>query len=158
MAAKNKALGSRIIFDRPFNHERQFESGALPGNPNDFSTKFSVELIQFSPSVGARRQCDGPVGVQMVHMGEGKEGMQWSVDGCRHPILSECRKRVVADHLIFVWFPAIELLELFQAIEAEQGKSSFADGAEISATAFYRQYAHRAASKQIGKLNFGAGV
>src|SRR6266700_6008554 len=80
MAAEDKSHGAGIVFDRPFNQKCEFETRALPGNPRDLATKFFIELIQLSFSVGARRQGDRPVGMQMVHLGEGKEGVQRSVD------------------------------------------------------------------------------
>src|ERR1700694_2713418 len=71
VAAENEAFRKRIILDSPFNHERQFESGALPGDPYDLAIKFLVELVQFSLPIGARGQSDGPVRVQMIHVSEG---------------------------------------------------------------------------------------
>src|ERR1700677_2832347 len=89
MAAKNQAFRSGIVPDCFFKHKRQFKSGTLPGKPYDFAVKFLVERFQLSLSIGARRQGDGPVRVQMVHMVKGKKSMQRSIDGCCHAILAK---------------------------------------------------------------------
>src|ERR1700733_3521276 len=152
MASKNEAFRSGIIFGGPFNQKRQFESRALPGNPHDLATELFIELFQLPFSVRARRQSDRPVWVQMIDMIEREKCMQGSIDGCSYAILAKRRKRIVADHLIFKLFPAVQLLQLFQTIEVEQRKSAFGDGAEISATSLYRQNSHWPPRERIRKI------
>src|ERR1700736_911690 len=76
VSAENKAFGAGIVFDGPLDHQSQFKSGSQPRHPHDLSTKFFVELVQFSFSVGACCQGDGPVWMQMIHVSKGKEGVQ----------------------------------------------------------------------------------
>ena len=94
----------------------------------------------------------------MIHVGEGKERVQSSVDRGRYSSLAKRRQRIVANHFIFVLFAAVELLELLQTIHIQQSKPGIRDGAEIAPTAFNGQYSHRTSGKRIGKLELGAGV
>ena len=78
-----------------------------------------------------------------------------------HAILSEGRKRIVTDHFIFVLFAAVEIFELVESIEIEEGELSIsvANGAEIAdhclSTA---RRANRATSEWIWEVDLGAGV
>ena len=107
VAAKNEALAAGIVFDGAFDHESQFESRTLPGNPDDLAAKFFIELIQLAFAIRACCESDGPVRMQVIHVREGKKRMQRSVNRCRHAILAKGRKRIVADHFIFVLFAAV---------------------------------------------------
>jgi len=57
--------------------------------------------------------------MQVIHVRERKKGMEGSVNGCGNTVFAERRQRVVMHHLIFVRFSAIELLELFDAVQIE---------------------------------------
>ncbi len=88
--AKDKAIRSGIFFDRIFNQKREFEAGALPGHPNDLAIEGCIELLQLFLAVGAGCKRDSPIGMQMVDMIEGEEGMQRRINGGRNAIFSEC--------------------------------------------------------------------
>src|SRR5437660_6756008 len=102
VATKNQAFRSRIVLDRLLNHERQFESGTLPRDPNDSSIKFFVELFELVLAICARCHGDSPVGMQMVYVRKRKEGVQRGIDGCGDAILAKGREWIVANHLILV--------------------------------------------------------
>src|SRR5262249_37585437 len=112
---------------RFFNQDRQFESRTLPWNPGDLAIKFPIELFDLRLPVGARGQSDGPVGMQVIDMGEWQECVQWCVDRSRDPIFAESRKWIVAAHLVFEFFAAIQTLELLQPIEIKKSKSRLGD-------------------------------
>src|SRR6202021_3481990 len=114
--------------------------------------KLFIELFQLPLSVCACGQSDGPVRVQMIHVSKRQERVQRSVNRCRHAILGKRRKRVIADHFVFVRFAAVEFLELFQTIKVQQGKSTFSDGPQVSATGLYCKHAYWLASKRIEKF------
>ena len=73
MAAKDQPLRPGIFLHRLFDHQRQFKPGALPGNPDDSSPKFSVELFELALAVRAGGKRDGPVRMQMIHVGKRQE-------------------------------------------------------------------------------------
>src|SRR5579872_1273255 len=127
MTSENEAICRWILFNGAFNHERKFESGALPGKPCDIAVEFFVEFFQFALAVGAGSQCDGPVGMQMVDVREGKEGVKRSIDGSGDTIFSKSGERIVADHLIFKFLTAIEVFELFEAVEIKKSEAGIGD-------------------------------
>src|SRR5256885_10768054 len=80
MTAKNQPFHPWSILHRSFDHEGQFESGTLPRNPDDSPIKLSIELFELALAIRTCGQRDRPVGMQMVHMQEGQERVQRSVD------------------------------------------------------------------------------
>src|SRR5581483_7544413 len=88
----------------------------------------------------------------------GHKSMQRRIDGGGHPVLAECRERIVSYHLVVVLFAAIDALELFEAVEIQQCKSRFFNGPEIATAAFHREDARGLPGKWIRQLHFGAGV
>ena len=88
----------------------------------------------------------------MIHVSKRQERVQRSVNRCRHAILGKRRKRIIADHFVFVRFAAVEFFELFQTIKVQQGKSTFSDGPQVPATGLYCEHACWLASKRIGKF------
>ena len=75
VATENKAFCFRTFSYGLLNQERQFKARALPGNPHDVATEFSIKLSQLPVAIGTCRQGDGPVGMKMIDVQEGKEGM-----------------------------------------------------------------------------------
>src|SRR5206468_9733850 len=55
MAAEHDAVASRLFRHRVPQHQRQLETGTLPGHPDDPSAIATIELLQLVASVGARR-------------------------------------------------------------------------------------------------------
>src|SRR5579863_3122362 len=96
--------------------------------------------------------------MQMVHMIERQERVQRSIDGCCYSILAKRREWIIANHFIFMLLTAVQILELFKAVEIQQSESGFSDRAQISATAFDGEHAYGTASKRIGKLQLGTCV
>src|SRR5581483_10193381 len=106
-----------------------------------------VELLQFPLAVGTCGQGDGPVGMQVIDVREGKEGMQRGIDRRRYAIFPECRERVVADHLVFVLLSPIQLLQLLEAIQVKKSEAGLCDRANIAAAAFYGKDTDRLAGE-----------
>src|SRR5271155_3606589 len=96
--------------------------------------------------------------MKMIDVREWKEGVQRRVDGRGYAVFAERGKRIVADHLVFVRFAAIDSFELLQAVEIQQGKAGILDRAEIAAAAFYGEDAHRLPGERIGKVDLRAGI
>ena len=95
----------------------------MPGEPGDVAAVLLVELRKLVFAVGAGRNSDGPIGMEMIDVREGKEGVKRSVDGGGHFVLTEGGQRVEADHFIFVSFAAIQTFEFFEAIKIKQGET-----------------------------------
>ena len=112
MAAQQNAFRTRVLPDGIFEHESQFEAGTLPRQPNDLTVELAVELVELALSVGTCGQRNGPVGMKVVDVVIGDERMEGCVNGCRYPILAECRQRVVTHHFVLVLFAAIKLFQL----------------------------------------------
>src|ERR1700676_4794028 len=119
MAAENEAIAAWIVLHGILEQERQLKARSLPRYPRDLTPKLAIKLLQLRFSVGAGRQRDRPVGMQMVHMGKRKERVQRRIDRSRHPILAECGQWIAAHHFVFMRLAAVELLQLFQPIEIE---------------------------------------
>jgi hypothetical protein len=66
VAAQDKAVGAGILADSRFNQQGELESRTLPGHPDDAPVKPAVEFLQLAFTVGAGRECDRPVGMQMI--------------------------------------------------------------------------------------------
>ena len=45
VAAEDQALGTGVLHNRSFQHQGQFKSGTLPGEPADFSPELSIEFL-----------------------------------------------------------------------------------------------------------------
>ena len=75
MSAENDAVRTRVFPHRLFNQQGQVESRTLPRDPDDAVAEEPIEFIEFVFAVGACRQRDRPIGVQVVDMGERQEGV-----------------------------------------------------------------------------------
>src|SRR5580693_8417297 len=84
--------------------------------------------------------------------------MQRSIDGSGDSILAESGERVVVDHLVFVFFSAIQFLEVLETIHVEKRETGFGDRPDISAAAFHRKNTNRLAGEWVGKFDLRAGV
>src|ERR1700730_9825897 len=96
--------------------------------------------------------------MQVIDVGKRKKRMKWSVDRCRHAIFAESRKWIVTNHFIFVLFAPIKLLELLKPIKVKQREARFADGAEVAAASFHRQYASRFRCEWVGERQLRTGI
>ena len=68
--------------------------GPLPGHPDDLAAVLLVELLQLRCAVGARRQRDRPVRMQVIDVIERQERVQRRVDRGRDAVLAERAQRV----------------------------------------------------------------
>src|SRR5579859_8208843 len=73
MSSQDEPFGLRMIFYRLFNQHRQFKSRTLPRQPHDGPGKLLVELVQLLLSIGARRQRNRPVRMQVVNVSKWQE-------------------------------------------------------------------------------------
>src|ERR1700676_5349851 len=96
--------------------------------------------------------------MQVIDVGRRKKRMKWSVDRCRHAVFAESRKRIVANHFIFVLFAPIELLELLKAIEVKQRETRFVDGAKVASASFHCQYASGFRCEWVGERQLRTGI
>src|SRR5947209_623505 len=110
VAAQQNTIAPRVLLHRAGELKSQFEAGTLPMQPDDFASELLVELVELALAVCAGGDCNGPIGMEVVNMGERQERVQGRIDGCSNLILAECRERIVFDHLVFVSFTPVELL------------------------------------------------
>src|SRR3954452_8616295 len=109
MAAKENTVASRIIFDDLLELQREFKSRALPGEPLDLASELPIELLELGFTVRARRDSNGPIGMEVVNVVKREECVKRSIDGRRYFVRAKSRKGIVADHLIFELLTAIQL-------------------------------------------------
>ena len=92
--------------------------------------------------------------MQVIHVGKGKKRVQGRVNGSGDAVFAEGCQWVIANHLVFVRFPAIELFKLFEALQMEQRKPGFLDRSQIAAAAFDCQDANQFAAERVGQVYF----
>src|SRR5882672_7741378 len=112
MPPQDDAVGVGIGLNRAIQHQSQLKPGTLPRNPHDIALELLVELFQLPFPVGARRQSNRPIRMQVVHMLPRKKCMQRGVDRSSHTILAKRRERIESDHLVFVSLALVKALEL----------------------------------------------
>ena len=61
--------------------------------PTRFAGRIFVELVELLPTVGARRERNRPVRMQVIDVRKRKERMQCRVDRSRHAILAKRTQR-----------------------------------------------------------------
>ena len=61
----------------------------------------AVELLHPRFAVGACRQRDSPIRVQMIHVRERQESVQWRINRCGHRIIAEGAQRIHLRHFVF---------------------------------------------------------
>ena len=89
MAAEDDAVAAGIVLDGAPQHQRQLEPGPLPGHPDDPAAVLLVELAELLLAVGARRQRDRPVRMQVIDVVEGQKRVQRRIDRRRDAVLAE---------------------------------------------------------------------
>src|SRR5690242_10830614 len=133
MAAQENPITSGIVLHDLLELKREFKSWALPGKPLNVASELAVELLEFGFPVRTRRNGDGPIGMQVINMVEREERVQRGIDGSRDFVRSERGDGIVADHLIFEFLATIELFQLFETIEIEDGKTGIVNRAQVAA-------------------------
>src|SRR3954452_546170 len=73
VAAENQAFRAWIVLYRALQHQSKLKPGPLPWKPRDLSSELPVELFELLFAVGAGRERDRPVGMEVVHMMEWQE-------------------------------------------------------------------------------------
>ena len=158
MATQNQAIGIGIFLYALFQHERQFETRALPRNPDDVAAEFLVELFHLAFAVGGSCHGDGPIGVEVVNVIPGEESVQRGIDGRRNFILAESGERIVGHHLVFKRFALVDGLELVEPIHVDQRETGFFDGADVAARTLHGQNLHGFACERVRHGDLGTGV
>ena len=158
MAAEDDAVAAGIVLDRLAQHQRQLEAGPLPGHPDDLAAVLLVELLEPGLAVGARRQRDRPVGMQVIDVVERQERVERRVDRGRDAVLAEREQRVEAHHLVLERLAAVARDQALELVEIEHGEAGGADRSQIAAAALHRHHARRRAGQRIGQIELRAGV
>src|SRR5579885_1884033 len=68
VTAQQSSVTAGIISDRALQLQRQFKARPLPGQPDEVAPEFFVKLFELLFAIGARRNRNRRVGMQMVHM------------------------------------------------------------------------------------------
>ena len=158
VSAEHDAVRARMRLDCRAQHHGQLEAGPLPGNPDQVVPEAPVEFLHALDPVGGGRERDAPVGVQVVHVREGKKAVQRRVNrGCDR-VRAERAQRVVARHFVFVLGAAITAFEPPQLLQIQRGEAAALDAAEVAAAALHPENGLLAAVHGIWLDDLGAGV
>ena len=136
VAAEDDAVAAGCFRDSLAQHHAELEAGALPGEPGELVAELFVEFLHALLAVGGGGESDGPVGVQVIDVREGKEAVQRRVDGGRGGVVAEGDERIELDHRVLFVDAAVLLLEREQLVEIERGEAGALDAAEVAARAF----------------------
>src|SRR5437868_7548722 len=90
MTTEDDSVAPGVVIDGVAQHHREFKSGALPRHPNQFMVESPIELFHLALAVCSCSERNSPIGMEVIHMSEGQESVQRSIDGCRDGVLSEC--------------------------------------------------------------------
>ncbi len=96
--------------------QAQIEAGALPPKPADL---VAIYLARQCLAVGSGGNGDDRVGMDMVDMRGIDEAVQRRVYAGRAGVQTKSAMGEILDHLVLVLHPAIEPLQLTQAIEIQ---------------------------------------
>ena len=132
--------------------------GRCQGSQRRFRSKALIKLRHLPLSVCAGGEGDGPVGVQMIDVGEGKKTMKRRVDGGGDFIGPKRGCRIVIHHFVFARFAAIDRNQLFQFIQIQKGEAGAGNRTEVAATALDGKHEGRFTGERIGQVDFGTRV
>ena len=135
--AQHNAVAAGILFDGALHHHGQLKARALPRHPHQPVAKLAVELVHLGLAVGARRQRNPPIGMQMIHVRERQKSVQRRVDRCGHRIVPEGAQRIHRRHLVFRVHALVLALQRQQLVQVERGKARALDRAQVAARAFH---------------------
>ena len=158
VSAEHDAVAPRVRLDRLPQHQRELESGPLPGHPRDAASVLLVELVELLLPVGARGEGDRPVGVKVIDVREREKGVERGVDRRRDAVLAEGAERVITHHLVLVRLAPIPPDEIVQLVHVEHGEPRGANRRQIAAAALDRHHAPRLARQRIGQVELRARV
>ena len=80
VAAEDNSVALRIFRDYVPEHQAQFESGPLPGKPHQITSESLVELRHLLLTVGAGRERDRPIGMEVIHVRKRQKSVQRRID------------------------------------------------------------------------------
>src|SRR5581483_6070012 len=80
VAPEEDSFRARIALHRCFEHQCQFETWPLPGQPYNLSPELAIEFFQFALAVGARSDGNRPIRMKMVNVIVGNECVQRRID------------------------------------------------------------------------------
>ena len=151
VACEDQAIAARIITDGCFEHQREFKSRTLPRKPGNLSTEDPVELFHPSFAVRAGRECDRPIGMQMIDMRERQKRVQRSIDRRSHAILPKSGERIIAHHVVFVLFTPVNPLKLLQPVKVQKRETRVFNRPQIAPTSFHGEDACRFPGERVSK-------
>ncbi len=158
VTSEDDPVASRVLLDRTTQHQRQLESGPLPGHPRDLSPVRLIELVELLFAVGAGRQRNRPIRMQVIDVRKRQKRVQRRVDRRGNPVLAERAQRVEPHHLVLVRFAAIARDQIVQLVHVEHGETGRADRSEIAAAPFHGHHAARLARQGVRQIELGARV
>ena len=158
VTAENNAVAARRFADGLAQHEGQLEPWPLPGHPDDLAAVLLVELLELLLAVGAGRERDRPVGMQVIDVRKRQEGMERRVDRRGHAVFAEGAQRVEAHHLVLVLFAAVARDQVFELVHIEDGEAGRPDRREVAAAALDRHDAAQLAGERIGQFELRARI
>ena len=156
--AEHDAVAAGMLLHHPPQHQRQLEPGPLPRQPRQLAAVGLVELGQLVLAVGAGRERDRPVRVQVIDVIERQERVQRRVDRSGDAALAEGRERVERHHLVFVGLAAVATDQGFELVGVEDREPRGGDRPQVAAAALHRQHPGGLPGERIGQVELGAGV
>ena len=162
MLAEDDAFHVGIFTALLFHDETEVEARPLPGHPAHLvAVYFSRQPLL----VLAGGDGDDGVGMGVVYVLLGHEGVQRGVDGAGAGIEVEDGVRIVADHFVFdsrldAFFVGrvVNALQLMQFLQVEGGEVGALGRAQIAAGAFDPQHVDLLAGQGIFHGQLGGGV
>ena len=162
VAAQDDADAARIGRDRLSKHQAQVEARSLPIDPDD---RVAVNLAGKLPPIAAGSDGDDGVGVAVIDMPIGDEGVQRRVDRAGARIQVVDAMRVHGDHGVFDWRldaldfrRVVDVLQLHQLVPVKRGEVFALAGAQVATRALDKHDVHIRARQRIDLRDFAGGV
>ncbi len=155
VAFENEATPLRMGAYQFADAQAEIETWALPANPADFVT---IYPLGYGLRLMGGRNGDDGIGVQVIDMTVGNEGMQRRIDTGGARIEPEGAVRQQPHHVVFGITALIKLFQTLHAIEIERGEAVALHRAEVTAGTFHPQHRHRRAGQRIEILQFRRGI
>jgi hypothetical protein len=155
VALQDDADRLRILAGERLQHQAELEAGPPPGQPAD---GVAEDLRGQVARVFRGGDGDDRVRVDVVDELRRQEAVEGRVDGGGARIEVEGAVRQVADHLVLVVGPAIELLQGEELLHVEGGEAVELHGAEVAAGALDPEHLDLFAGQRIGLHQLGGGV
>ena len=158
VAAEDDSVALGIFRDDVPEHQAKFESGPLPGKPNEITSEAFVELRHFLLTVGAGRERYRPIGMKVIHVRKRQKSVQRCVDRSGNFVCTERGGRIIANHFVFVRLALIQRDKLFEFVEIEKRETCLGDRSQIASAALDGEHADGLASEGIGKIQLGTSI